>query len=177
MSDAPGERRSFFKWFTGLLTAATGGIVALPGLGTIIHPARKDTMSSGKEPLKVPPKLDVLQPGVPELVEVRGELRDAWSRIPDVKLGSCWMVKSAEDGKVRAYSSVCPHLGCGIDFEAQSKRFVCPCHDSFFALDGRTLTGPSPRGMDELEVETAENGELKVKYRRFRTGTPKKQEV
>jgi len=106
---------------------------------------------------------------------VRGELIDAWSRVPDVKLGSCWLVKEM-DGNLRAFSTVCPHLGCGVDWNEAQARFVCPCHDSFFSMDGKVITGPSPRDMDELEVVT-EAADVKVVYRRYRVGTPRKVEV
>jgi Rieske Fe-S protein len=132
--------------------------------------------------------LKELKPGVPVRAEVRGELIDAWNRIPDVKIGSCWLVRGQSDEKIRAFSTICPHLGCGLDFDggdagkgpgqagSRGPRFVCPCHDSYFSLDGKTLTGPSPRGMDELEV-AIEGEEVKVAYRRFRVGASTKEEV
>ncbi len=55
-------------------------------------------------------------------------------------------------------------------------RFDCPCHASSFDLDGRCLSGPSPRGLDELEV-SADGHELLVRYRRFRTGGAKKEPI
>jgi len=58
----------------------------------------------------------------------------------------------------------------------EQRRFVCPCHDSFFSVDGKAMTGPSPRDLDELDV-SVESSEVKVVYRRFRVGTPKKVEV
>jgi menaquinol-cytochrome c reductase iron-sulfur subunit len=168
-------RRGALKFITGWLSAALGAVVTLPGLAFLAHPLRKDTVRGGKMPLRVA-SLGQLKPGKPMRCEVRGELADAWSRTPDVKLGSCWLVKSDTDGKVRAFSTVCPHLGCGVDWDQGQNRFVCPCHDSFFSPDGKTLAGPSPRGMDELDV-VADAADVKVVYRRFRVGLPKKVEV
>lgn len=171
------ERRSFLRKVTGWLGAVLGGVVTLPGLAFLVHPLRKDTIAGGKEPLDVGASEGQVKPEQPVLVEVRGELKDAWMRTPDVKLGACWLVREKEGAPVRAYSTVCPHLGCGVDWVPEKKQFLCPCHDSYFDLQGRVLTGPSPRGMDELDVEKGEAGRLKVAYRRFRLGTSTKEEV
>jgi menaquinol-cytochrome c reductase iron-sulfur subunit len=174
-SSVPSERRGFLKKITGWLGAALGAVVAVPGLAFLAAPLGRETVRGGKSPLRVA-KLAELKPGKPLRCDVRGELQDAWSRVPDVKLGSCWLVKSEMDGSVRALSTVCPHLGCGIDWNDGQGRFVCPCHESYFSLDGKVITGPSPRDMDELEV-IAEASDVKVVYRRYRVGTPRKVEV
>ena len=179
MSNAPvasaESRRGFLKIVTAWLGGMLGAVVAVPGLVFLSHPARRETVRGGTGPLRVA-SLAELKAGRPVRCEVRGELVDAWSRLPDVKLGSCWVIKADPASPVRAFSTVCPHLGCGVDFDPGRSRFVCPCHDSLFALDGTALTGPSPRDMDELEVVT-EGSVVKVTYRRFRTGVPEKVEV
>jgi Rieske Fe-S protein len=174
-SSVPSERRGFPRKITGWLAAAVGAVVAVPGLGFLAAPLERETVRGGKGPLRVA-RLTELKPGRPLRCDVRGELIDAWSRVPDVKLGSCWLVKSEMDGNLRAFSTVCPHLGCGVDWNDAQRRFVCPCHDSFFSLDGKVITGPSPRDLDELEVVT-EAADVKVVYRRYRVGIPKKVEV
>ena len=41
-----------------------------------------------------------------------------------------------------ALSSVCPHLGCQVHWEAVNERFFCPCHNGAFAADGSPISGP-----------------------------------
>jgi nitrite reductase/ring-hydroxylating ferredoxin subunit len=41
-----------------------------------------------------------------------------------------------------ALSSVCPHLGCQVFWEAQNDRYFCPCHNGTFDADGRGTGGP-----------------------------------
>jgi cytochrome b6-f complex iron-sulfur subunit len=41
-----------------------------------------------------------------------------------------------------ALSSVCPHLGCRVHWEAQNDRFFCPCHNGAFDRSGRPTAGP-----------------------------------
>lgn len=160
---------------TGWLCAVIGGVVGLPGLAFLISPVRRETIRGGRGPLRVA-ALAEIEPGKPLRCEVRGDLVDAWSRLPDVKLGSCWLVKADAGVAPRAFSTVCPHLGCSVDWDEAKRRFLCPCHQSYFAMDGKVISGPAPRDMDELEVIT-EAADVKVVYRRFRAGTSRKVEV
>ncbi len=41
-----------------------------------------------------------------------------------------------------ALSSVCPHLGCVVHWEAHNDRFFCPCHNGVFNPDGKAIGGP-----------------------------------
>ena len=41
-----------------------------------------------------------------------------------------------------ALSSVCPHLGCQVHWEATNSRFFCPCHNGAFNGVGEPLSGP-----------------------------------
>ena len=91
-----------------------------------------------------------------------------------VTLGSLWLVRTVEDGPIKAFSTVCPHLGCGVDFDDKTGKFNCPCHASAFDLDGRCLGGPSPRGLDQLETQV-EGRDVLVRYQRFRVGSSKRE--
>ena len=61
-----------------------------------------------------------------------------------------------------AVSSICPHLGCIVKEEAGEQSFICPCHGSRFDASGNVLGGPSPRGLDWLDISLAADGELMV---------------
>jgi Rieske Fe-S protein len=41
-----------------------------------------------------------------------------------------------------ALSSVCPHLGCRVHWEAAHERFFCPCHNGAFDRSGVATEGP-----------------------------------
>ncbi len=51
---------------------------------------------------------------------------------------------SAEGGSddFIALSSVCPHLGCQVHWEAGNERFFCPCHNGAFDAAGNAIAGP-----------------------------------
>jgi Rieske Fe-S protein len=171
----PEPRRSFLKLLTGGFGALIGAIATIPGLRFLAHPLVKETVTGGEEPLRVAAK-DEVDVGKPKRVNVVGQTHDGWLKSDGVKLGACWLVKSASSGEIRAYSTVCPHLGCGVDWNDKTQKFDCPCHGSIFDMEGRCVEGPSPRGMDELEV-VASGEDIKVRYRRFRVSIPNKEPI
>ena len=99
---------------------------------------------------------------------------DAWNRVKQVKVGSAWVLRQGTE--LVALSTVCPHLGCGVDFEATSNKFYCPCHKSYFTLDGAVESGPSPRGLDRLELQQAEQL-VSIRYVRYKTGVEAKEPI
>jgi Rieske Fe-S protein len=49
-----------------------------------------------------------------------------------------------------ALSSVCPHLGCQVHWEAQNNRFYCPCHNGTFDPQGKATGGPPGKAKQQL---------------------------
>jgi Rieske Fe-S protein len=49
-----------------------------------------------------------------------------------------------------ALSSVCPHLGCQVHWEAHNNRFFCPCHNGVFDSQGNPLEGPPAQANQQL---------------------------
>jgi Rieske Fe-S protein len=50
-------------------------------------------------------------------------------------------------------------------------RFVCPCHGGQFTPDGRHISGPPPRGLDNLPTQV-KDGKLQVQFEYFRSNVP-----
>ncbi len=174
MATKPTEaRRAFLSKLAAGCGAIAGALAIVPGLGFLAGPLRKVTTSGGDAPSRVAGEGDV-KPGKPLRVTAIGQRSDAWLRLDKVTLGSCWLVRSTDGGPIRAFSTVCPHLGCGVDWNEKTSKFDCPCHASSFDPDGRCLGGPSPRGLDELEARV-EGQDVLVKYKSFRIGTSKKE--
>ncbi len=46
-------------------------------------------------------------------------------------------------GELSVLSSVCPHLGCEIHWNAADGSWDCPCHGSRFTVDGAVIEGPA----------------------------------
>ncbi len=154
--------------------AATGAgalgctVLAVPTARFLVSPATGG--ASAGHWIKTLP-LEGLAEGQPKRVELVADRRDAWTLERDVVLGAAWLLRVGPGSDVRAWSVVCPHLGCAI--LARAATFTCPCHDSAFDSQGRRLSGPSPRDLDSLDTRV-EDGFVFVDFRRFRQGTPEK---
>jgi menaquinol-cytochrome c reductase iron-sulfur subunit len=165
----PGRRR-FLKIATCALGGGIGAVVAVPAVRYLLHPVGEQIVVTGDEPIDVI-GLDQLAIGAEpvRVALVARTVRDGWSAIPDVPLGAVWLRRTGER-EVTALSSICPHLGCAVDFHAGTTRFRCPCHDSAFHPDGRYERGPAERGLDPLPVEVTDEGRVRVTWIRYRQG-------
>lgn len=56
------------------------------------------------------------------------------------------------DTEWRAFSAVCTHLGCIVQYEPKSKMIWCACHNGTYDLHGRVISGPPPRPLQEYAV-------------------------
>lgn len=56
----------------------------------------------------------------------------------------------------RAFSAVCTHLGCIVDWNTGSHEFHCPCHAATFDAAGQVVSGPPPRPLIEFGVQVVQ---------------------
>ncbi|MHA5049966.1 Rieske (2Fe-2S) protein [Streptomyces sp. SD15] len=69
------------------------------------------------------------------------------------------VVSRAENGSLKAFSSICTHAGCAIN-KLQGTTLSCPCHGSEFdAATGKVLQAPATVPLEELSVE-AKGGKI-----------------
>lgn len=62
-------------------------------------------------------------------------------------------VLNQESGKIKAFSGICTHLGCVVEYKPEQKHFVCNCHGSVFDQDGKNISGPAPKPLEQLKVD------------------------
>jgi Rieske Fe-S protein len=171
---APPSRRSWLKWATHGLGALFGALLGLPAVAYLID-ARNRTAADTS--FKTVARLTDLEVGVPRQVVLRDLRHDAWTLHPNDVIGRVWLVRR-DSQRVDAFTTICPHLGCSIDFQdspdPRDRLFVCPCHGGKFKLDGELLSRelPPPRGMDKLEVrpDPADPKLIQVKFQNFIQG-------
>ncbi len=71
------------------------------------------------------------------------------------------LVVQVTRGQFRAFSAVCPHAGCTVQFDGTNDVFACPCHGSVFnATTGAVLQGPATTGLSPIPVSLGPNGQL-----------------
>src|SRR4051812_26787563 len=166
------DRRGVIRIIGGALMSVMGAALAIPGAIFYTGPARRKREADSAVDVGA---MERLPEGVPVRVPVVVKRRlDAWTAFSDVTLGAAWLVRKGAE--IKAFSTVCPHAGCSIDYDAPKNCFACPCHGSVFAPDGARTDGPSPRSMDTLDVQVKE-GRVLVAYKRFRQGVGAKEPV
>lgn len=166
------DRRGFLQILGGAIMTALGGALAIPAAIFYTSPTRLKREEASALDVTA---LDRLPEGTPLRVPVVAKKRlDAWTAFSDVVLGAAWLIRKG--GEVKAFSTVCPHAGCSVDWDRDKKCFACPCHGSVFSPEGERTEGPSPRGMDPLDVEVKE-GRVLVAYKRFRQGVRDREPV
>jgi menaquinol-cytochrome c reductase iron-sulfur subunit len=179
------NRRSLLKWISRAIGWTTALIVAVPGISFITAPLRRRS-SSGAVKQRVA-KLKNLRVNKPMQVAISGSRQDAWVHYAEEVIGRAWLIRETddsvppEDTRIKAFSAVCPHLGCAVQRDGE-RGFNCPCHKAFFDLSGQPVaeaelghSNPTPRGLDDLEcqlVEDEESGEwwVEVTYKKFELG-------
>jgi menaquinol-cytochrome c reductase iron-sulfur subunit len=159
-------RRSFLGGLLALGTSAVGVLLAIPLARFSLDPLWRTTSEVLWSDAGA--ATDFTSVSAPVKVQLAIEQRDGWRKVLSQK--PVYIIKAA-DGRPRVLSAVCPHLGCSVAWNDTKGQFVCPCHNGVFAQDGTLLSGPPPRGMDELDVRI-ESGRLQVRYQYFRQLVP-----
>lgn len=143
-------RRAFHLSVIYILGGIINVALAVPTLVYLLLPpkTRKDTgwVDAGD--------VSQLTPGMPVEMSFQQSRVDGWRVVTEKK--TAWVVKQA-DNKVVAFGPQCTHLGCAYHWEGNAKQFACPCHASFFGLDGKVLTGPAPRPLDRYATRIQDN--------------------
>jgi nitrite reductase/ring-hydroxylating ferredoxin subunit len=188
VSESESARRVFLtQVLAGTIGVVVGLVPVLSGLIFFLDPLIRGERQSGDSRggvgkdaegyIKLPVTRSLLpSDGTPQQVTVEDDLVDAWNKFPRVPIGSVWLLRS-ESGEVSAFSTVCPHLGCAVEFRGAQSDFYCPCHLSAFRLDGSKNNPIPPRDMDSLRVKPDMGEEIWVQYKNFRGGISEKVEI
>lgn len=55
-------------------------------------------------------------------------------------------------GELKAFSAVCTHLNCTVQYEPDNSLIWCACHNGTFDLNGQVISGPPPRPLEAYQV-------------------------
>ena len=129
----PQERRTLLRWLLG------GGFTA--SVVSFLYPAVKF----------------MNPPTVPEASTNEVSAGKVQSLKPNsgkiVKFGSrpALLIRVSET-EWRAYSAICTHLNCTVQFQDSTRQIWCACHNGFYDLNGKVVSGPPPRPLEEYAV-------------------------
>lgn len=136
--DSPGRRR-FLRFLGSFSIVSTISIVAAPIVGFLIPPKVQSSGGSGK----------VLAGSLTDIPAGTGLV---------VAMGSKPVIVTNTEAGLAAFSAVCTHLGCIVDFDPVARHIVCPCHDGHFnPSTGVVISGPPPRPLPPVATVIEED--------------------
>lgn len=85
------------------------------------------------------------------LNELRPDAQGHWP--PPFNFGGkpCLLIRSP-NGEVKAFNAVCTHVQCTVEFRPEQGDIFCNCHNGVYDLNGRNISGPPPRPLEEYQV-------------------------
>ncbi|MFL5335582.1 MAG: TQO small subunit DoxD [Geminicoccaceae bacterium] len=155
------SRREVLLRSLGLAGAATVGIGGASALAAGSYKANKRTVSlaggSGGSSAS-PPRAGhhqathhQLPQGAVRLGPSQRLPRGSGATYRDPRDGSADIVIRESDGQLRAFSAVCTHAGCTVEYEGN--QIVCPCHGGTYdPRTGGVTSGPPPQGLAQRRV-------------------------
>lgn len=57
---------------------------------------------------------------------------------------------------IKAFSMICTHLGCIVQWSGDKSEFYCPCHDGYFDQFGEVIAGPPPVPLEQFPVQVVD---------------------
>lgn len=60
-------------------------------------------------------------------------------------------------GDIRAFSAICTHLECIVQYRKDFEHIWCACHNGHYDLKGINIAGPPPRPLAPFEVNIKED--------------------
>ena len=137
--DEASTRRRFINWFLGTSTGAFLVAVLYP-VSRYLVPPEVGESTAGTVTLAIKP--DDVKPNT-------GQIFKFGSR-PGI------LVRTAA-GELRAFSAVCTHLNCTVQYRPDISHLWCACHNGHYDLNGKNVEGPPPRPLDTFVVNARGN--------------------
>lgn len=129
------SRRSFLDYLLGTSALATFGAAIYP----IIRFMSPPQIVESAENSVVAAKLSELPPNSGKVFKFGNK--------PGI------LVRTAS-GEFKAFSAVCTHLDCIVQYRDDTKQIWCACHNGQYNLSGKNIGGPPPRPLEEFQVNT-----------------------
>jgi quinol---cytochrome c reductase iron-sulfur subunit, bacillus type len=141
------SRRAFLTRLSLGLTAAMAALVGVPILGFLLAPLFRLSPNEFVEVAKVAD----FAVGVTRLVSVRDPSPLAWAG--QTAETALWVRRREMSGPqmFQIFNVNCTHLGCPVNWQAEARIFLCPCHGGVYYADGTVAGGPPPRPLFERE--------------------------
>ena len=127
-------RRRFVNWWLGTSAGAFLASVLYPVTRYLIPP---EVAESTAATVTLPFKADDVKPNSGQIFK--------FGNRPAI------LVRTAS-GELKAFSAVCTHLNCTVQYRPDLAHIWCACHNGHFDLNGQNIAGPPPRPLDGFVV-------------------------
>jgi Rieske Fe-S protein len=132
-------RRGFINWFLG--TAAGAFLVS------VLYPVGR---------YLVPPTTGESTAGTVTLAIKPGDVKPNTGQIFKFGNRPAILVRTPA-GELRAFSAVCTHLNCTVQYRPDLSHIWCACHNGHFDLNGQNIAGPPPRPLETFVANARGN--------------------
>ena len=137
--DREATRRGFINWFLGTSAGAFLLSVLYP-VGRYLIPPEVGESTAGTVTLAIKPD---------DVKANTGQIFKFGAR-PGI------LVRTAQ-GELKAFSGVCTHLNCTVQYRSDIGHIWCACHNGHYDLNGKNIEGPPPRPLDSYVVNARGN--------------------
>jgi len=127
-------RRKFLDWLLGTSLVGFLASVFYPVMRYLIPPAAAE-----------PTSVSVTLPFKPDEVPLNTGKIFKYGNRPGL------LVRTTGN-ELRAYSAVCTHLSCIVQYRPDLAHIWCACHNGHYDLNGRNIAGPPPSPLEEFTV-------------------------
>lgn len=128
------ERRRFLNWFL----STTAGAFLL----SVIYPLSR---------YLIPPKVEESTSRIVTLAVKPAEVKPNSGQIFRFGSQPAILVRTPA-GELKAFSAVCTHLACIVQYRQDLGHVWCACHNGHFDLNGQNIAGPPPRPLEKFAV-------------------------
>ena len=135
-SPEPGlSRRRLLNWFLGTSFGALLSVIIYP-VARFLSPPEVETAAANEA--------DAGVASDPEFIE-KGYKIVQFGNDPVV-------VIRVSEADFRAFSAVCTHLACIVEYSKSRQQIGCNCHNGHFNLQGQVVGGPPPKPLAAFGV-------------------------
>ena len=134
-ADQPTKRRRFLEWMIGAFLSLWGLGAAAVAISFLKAPGAEERPSEGR-----------VRCGSFSALPVGG------ARFIRHGAGPLLVVRASVT-EVQAFSAICTHLRCVLEWDEETKTILCPCHAGSFDRRGNVLSGPPTRPLRQYTAE------------------------
>jgi Rieske Fe-S protein len=99
----------------------------------------------------------LVPPSIPEATALTASAGKASDLAPNsgrvVPFGSePALVVRTSTGELRAFTAICTHLNCTVQYRPDLQEIWCACHNGHYDLAGKNVSGPPPKPLRAFDV-------------------------